>query len=129
MDAQDSRSLGMYKSFWLKTGFHQAKVLFKKGYTISVSSYYKQVHNMSYGSNKMSLTQCSNHSNYSSKLLSFKKYIHTPKQMLENRGAQSCMPFCPDNYILYVILSMELTSCHPSGTYNFVVASRFLENL
>ena len=66
LDAQDSRSLGLYKSFWLKTGVHQAKVLFKKGYTVSVSFYYKQMHNMSYGSNKMPLSQCSNHTNHSS---------------------------------------------------------------
>lgn len=86
--AQDFRSLGMHKTFWLKTGFHQAKVLFTKGYTPSVSFYYKQMHIMSYGSNKMSLPQCSKHSNHSSKLSSHKKYTYIPQQMFENRGTQ-----------------------------------------
>jgi hypothetical protein len=42
---------------------------------------------------------------------------------------------CPGDYILYVgalywwDLRMELVFCHPSGVYNFEVASRFLENL
>jgi hypothetical protein len=88
LDAQDFGSLQMYIGFWLKTGFHQAKFLFKKGYTMSVSFYYKQMHNMSCGRNKMPLPQCSNRKNHSSKLSSCKKYVYIPEQMLENRGTQ-----------------------------------------
>jgi hypothetical protein len=55
---------------------------------------------------------------------------HTSQSKCLKTGVhKSGVPGCPGNYILYVILSMELTSCHPSGTYNSGAASRFLENL
>jgi hypothetical protein len=41
------------------------------------------------------------------------------------------VPHCPGNYILHGrgVFSARLVSCHPSGSYNFEMATKFLENM
>jgi hypothetical protein len=98
-----------------------------EGYTLSISFYYKQMHNMSYGSNKISLPQCSNHSNHSGKLSSCKKYTYIPEQMLKNWGTQSLCARLPGQ-LHFVCDPQYGTHCMPRFWY-FIILWWLLDSL